>query len=334
MVNRVRQPQATDNEVQPVVGNVGQRDRPAERPDPQPDPQRWTLGDLRITPGKPGQGHLGEAEIQQVDEAILQNVRGVAVALDEVQGLYRNRRGEKQRGHYHERPDEKPAVATDFTPIATVRPTDVRKKRLERPAGEQGQTVREQPRDIGNKEQILAALWPAAEEDAGFNSVRKVASRLRDALQDQVPGLPKEAILGERDGTYRLNPEFIWSDARSFAMLCTSAPKLPPDDAIAALHEARRLYRGELLADQAYPWISQRQAGLVPRLYYGDRYRQAACRLARLLCEAGQPLRAVELYKALLKNEPTLEDVARGLFRCYQQLGDLASLIREERELR
>jgi len=36
----------------------------------------------------------------------------------------------------------------------------------------------------------------------------------------------------------------------------------------------------------------------------------------------------------LLKAEPTLEDVVRGLYRCYQQLGDLGSLIREDRELR
>jgi hypothetical protein len=42
----------------------------------------------------------------------------------------------------------------------------------------------------------------------------------------------------------------------------------------------------------------------------------------------------VALYKNLLKAEPTLEDVVRELFRCYQQLRDLGALIREERHLR
>jgi hypothetical protein len=56
--------------------------------------------------------------------------------------------------------------------------------------------------------------------------------------------------------------------------------------------------------------------------------------MARLLCEEGQTGRAVNLYKGLLKLEPTLEDVVRGLYRCYQQLGDLGSLLREDQELR
>jgi hypothetical protein len=56
--------------------------------------------------------------------------------------------------------------------------------------------------------------------------------------------------------------------------------------------------------------------------------------MARLLCEEGQAGRAVTLYKGLLKLEPTLEDVVRGLYRCYQQLGDLGALLREDQELR
>ena len=43
---------------------------------------------------------------------------------------------------------------------------------------------------------------------------------------------------------------------------------------------------------------------------------------------------AVPLYKALLEAEPTLEDVVRELYRCYLKLGDLSSLIREDRHLR
>jgi hypothetical protein len=36
----------------------------------------------------------------------------------------------------------------------------------------------------------------------------------------------------------------------------------------------------------------------------------------------------------VLKASPTLEDVVRELFRCYHELGDLVSLVGEERHLR
>src|SRR5262249_42915463 len=65
-----------------------------------------------------------------------------------------------------------------------------------------------------------------------------------------------------------------------------------------------------------------------------DAYDTATTRLADLYRTLGHPARAVPLYRALLKSEPTLEDVVRGLFRCYGELGDLTSLIREERRLR
>jgi hypothetical protein len=42
----------------------------------------------------------------------------------------------------------------------------------------------------------------------------------------------------------------------------------------------------------------------------------------------------VPLYREILAAEPTLEDVVRELYRCYQQLGDITSLIREDRHLR
>ena len=39
------------------------------------------------------------------------------------------------------------------------------------------------------------------------------------------------------------------------------------------------------------------------------------------------------LYRELLRAEPTLEDVARRLYRCYGQLGDRVSLVREHHRL-
>jgi DNA-binding SARP family transcriptional activator len=66
---------------------------------------------------------------------------------------------------------------------------------------------------------------------------------------------------------------------------------------------------------------------------YREEYYRATQRLAHIYFEEGRADLAVPLYKDLLKAEPTLEDVVRELYRCYQQLGDLSSLIREDRHL-
>jgi two-component SAPR family response regulator/LysM repeat protein len=184
------------------------------------------------------------------------------------------------------------------------------------------------------KDQILAALWPDTDEEYAMQNLHQSGSRLRRCLRAQVPDVDDSVVSSGRDGIYRLDPAQIWSDAQRFASLCNTAPKLPTERAIAALHQGRRLYRGELLADQSFKWPTDRYAGIILRTHYADLYRQATCRMARLLCESGHPARAIPLYKGLLKQEPTLEDVVRGLYRCYEQLGDLGSLIREDQELR
>ena len=70
------------------------------------------------------------------------------------------------------------------------------------------------------------------------------------------------------------------------------------------------------------------------REHYREDYYRETQRLARIYFEEGRADLAIPLYKDLLKAEPTLEDVVRELYRCYQQLGDLGCLIREDRHLR
>jgi DNA-binding SARP family transcriptional activator len=86
---------------------------------------------------------------------------------------------------------------------------------------------------------------------------------------------------------------------------------------------------------RTYTWVDERDgSGTTLREQYREQYLLATQRLARLYCRMGQPKLAVPLLKGLLKAEPTLEDVVRDLYRCYRQLDDLGSLIREDRHLR
>ncbi len=70
------------------------------------------------------------------------------------------------------------------------------------------------------------------------------------------------------------------------------------------------------------------------REHYREQYFRATGKLARLYYEEGRAELALPLYKEILRAEQTLEDIVRQLYRCYGQLGDLTSLIREDRHLR
>lgn len=194
------------------------------------------------------------------------------------------------------------------------------------------------PDGTASKEKVLAALWPEADEERGSKSMGVAMSRLRGLLARQVPGLSSKAVRCERDGACRLDPTLIWSDVQEFLAHCQSGAKLPPEEAKVALQQALALYRADLLADpgsRVYEWVDDlAETGISLRAAYREEHRQAIHRLARLFHRDGQAAQAIPLYKKLLESEPTLEDVVRQLYRCYHQLGDLSSLLREDRHLR
>jgi len=195
-----------------------------------------------------------------------------------------------------------------------------------------------QPGGVTSRERLMTAVWPDMDSDRAANRMRVEMTRLRAILARQVPGLPGDVVRCERTGVCSLDMTAVSSDVHRFIALCRSAVKLPPEQAATALAEALALYRDDLLIGRGayfYEWAEERgEDGATLRDQFRDEYVRATRRLAQLYCRAGQPALAVPLYKNLLKTEPTLEDVVRELFRCYQQLGDIGALVREERHLR
>jgi DNA-binding SARP family transcriptional activator len=178
-------------------------------------------------------------------------------------------------------------------------------------------------------------LWPDVVSRNTKNRLRVALTRLRGILKKQVPTLDGEFVRVERDGVCRLNSEYISSDVRRFMALRRSSSTQPPADAIAALEEARELYRGDLLTEPDYEWVHTRMDdGLTLRELYRDEYFRVTQRLAELYRQQGETARAVACYRDILKLEPILEDVARSLYRCYGELGDRGALVREHRRLR
>jgi DNA-binding SARP family transcriptional activator len=189
-----------------------------------------------------------------------------------------------------------------------------------------------------SKEKLFAAIWPDADEEAASNCLRQALFRLRAVLSRQIPGVSSDVVRNERDGTCRLDPKQVSSDVQEFLALCDLAPSLPPEQARTTWERMLTLYDGDLFSGRgtrAFAWVDERDgSGTTLREQYRESYFIATQRLARLYCRMGQPEQAVPLLKGLLKAEPTLEDVVRDLYRCYRQLYDLGSLIREDRHLR
>jgi len=195
-----------------------------------------------------------------------------------------------------------------------------------------------QPTGAVAKEKILAAVWPDVDGERAGARLRTALTRLRALLAGQVPNLSGDVVRAERDGTRRLDTSLVTSDVHQFVLLLRTAAKLPSDEAKVALIEVRKLYSGDLLCGRSarfYEWVEERDgSGVTLREHYREEFYRATQRLARLYYQEEQAVLAVPLYKELLKAEPTLEDVVRELYRCYQYVGDLTSLIREDRHLR
>lgn len=215
------------------------------------------------------------------------------------------------------------------------------------PAGEAGASYKGwellaflsvQPTGTVPRDRLLAAVWPDVDEERARRRMRQAMSRLRSALGRQVANLTSEVVRADRDGICRLETSLIASDVHRFVSLLHQAASLDREAAKPVLAEARSLYRGDLLSGveiRGYEWLDERDdSGVTPREHYREQYYRATRKLARLYSEEGRADLAVPLYKEILRAEPTLEDVVRELYRCYQQLGDLTSLIREDRHLR
>jgi DNA-binding SARP family transcriptional activator len=195
-----------------------------------------------------------------------------------------------------------------------------------------------QPGAMATKDLLLATFWREVDDQRANRRLTNALVRLRDWLEEKVPSLSRiesQIVRREGDGTCTVDRAVVSSDAQEFLDLVRSAAARPPAEARHLYERARALYRGDLLARPTMAWVDERgEDGVTLREYFRERHRRATLELARLYREAGDVHLAVPLYRDLLRRDPALEDVARHLYRCYQQLGDVRALILEDRRLR
>jgi len=180
-----------------------------------------------------------------------------------------------------------------------------------------------------SRDKLLTALWPDASTQQASRRLTVVLTRTREVV-----GIPASALRCDRDGTVRLDTDVVWSDVHEFLGLLKAAKSAPPDEAKMLYASALDLYRGDLMETPECAWLDTREGGVTLREHYRELWRRAALDLAGLHVEAGDPARAVPVYRRLLHAEPALEDHVRALYRCYELLGDRTALVMEDRRLR
>jgi DNA-binding SARP family transcriptional activator len=173
------------------------------------------------------------------------------------------------------------------------------------------------------QERVLETLWPDAELPPARANLHPTVSHLRRLLAPA--GGPGSAVLLHA-GVYRLNPAWRFSiDARSFEELAGAAPEGAPEERLARLEEAWRLYRGPLLEGMSEPWT------LEPRRRLEQRHRVLLWELAEHYARLDRFEESEDCLRTLLVADPLREDVHLRLMLLHARRGR-TDLVRRQYE--
>lgn len=164
------------------------------------------------------------------------------------------------------------------------------------------------------KEQIFEALWSHMSRSQANDLFHASMYRIRRALF-------AECIVF-RNGLYQLHPEVVfWLDTQEFEQECAAARDAELLDQIELLERAISLYHGEFLHEFYSDWCIR------PREQMQARYLEALAQLGRAWSKAGNPKRALDLYRQILQLEPAREETHRDLIELYLATGNRTGAI-------
>ena len=149
---------------------------------------------------------------------------------------------------------------------------------------------------------IMEALWPDAEGDAAYNSLRTTVKRVRQLLKE------KQAIMSN-DGKLSLNPDYCWVDSYSFERMYQYI-----DSDNEQLEKAFKLYTGYFLANNSDHWI----LSMRDRLHH--QFVRATCLLAEGYEAVNQCQKAIDIYLMALSIDELSQVFYQGLMRCYKKI--------------
>jgi len=182
------------------------------------------------------------------------------------------------------------------------------------------------------RETLAALLWPDYPEQTARSNLRKSLYRLRQALQEGAPALPKQ-LVGQTRQSISLNPEMLVVDTAQFNRLIYAAKTAV--DPLALFRQINALYQGELLQGFSIPDAYAFQEWLtIQREVF---HQSAVETLSRLLTQyesRNDPDGILAAATQVLALDSWHEGTHRQMMRAYRQQGNRARAIAQYNELR
>lgn len=175
------------------------------------------------------------------------------------------------------------------------------------------------------REQIVDALWPGADADAGDRDFKVALNAIQRALEPDRPPRAEPRFVRRFGHAYGLDVDAVWIDAiemeTHIAAAHTAWPG-DPDAARAHLRAAAALYAGDYLPERRYEDWASIETERLQTLALG-----AMVRLAELSVDVN-PLESIHLTQRVLQVDPVWEDAWRVQMTAYVAGGNRALAIR------
>jgi len=168
------------------------------------------------------------------------------------------------------------------------------------------------------RDELIAAVWPDADEDGGRHRLHQAVYELRRTLRAVDPGRSPVVCV---DGGYQIDHEVpVWVDVEEFDDLASAASRCfaarRPGEAIGLGQQALKLYRGDFLCQvTAADWATAERNRLRAR------FVQLGVHLGELLAGRGDHAAALAVVDPVLGMEPWNEDAAVIKMRCHAHGG-------------
>jgi len=182
------------------------------------------------------------------------------------------------------------------------------------------------PKRTHSREELTEMLWPEEDPEITRQRFRQVLSTLRRALQSLDESC--DAFLLADRMSLRLDAGLVETDVAEFEQAVrTGTQAADPQERVAHLLEAVRLYRGELLPGYYDDWIPAERGRLA------ETYIEVLCRLATTQAELGDLDGALAHARRAVAADPLREESHCDLMRVYAAAGRPSEAMRQYREL-
>lgn len=178
-------------------------------------------------------------------------------------------------------------------------------------------------REAVHREQLVACLWPNADERRGRERLKVATYFLREQLRNVGISGNIVTVVGS---TYALNNESVWLDCDWFDKLYDEGRRLARSgrrqEALVCFEKAAQLYRGDYLPEDIYAeWCAEERERL------RESYFDVLGHIIDGHLERGNNEEAAVVCRRGLVHEPCREGFHRALMICLARLGQRDRLI-------